>query len=68
MENKNKSNIVNDYSKFQQGSLVGKGNGVLTRSEDIKDNNENFTDALATPSLEDVQHGETYGKKEYHGI
>lgn len=68
MQNKDKSDIVNEYSKIQQSPLVGRGNEVLTRAEDIKDNNEEFTDALATPSLEDVQHGETYDKKEYHGI
>lgn len=67
-KNKDKSNIINEYSKTQQGSLVGRGNEVLTRAEDIKDTGENFTNALDTPPLEDVEHGETYGKKEYHGI
>ncbi|MGM9934760.1 hypothetical protein [uncultured Clostridium sp.] len=68
MQNKDKSNITNEYSKIHQGSLVGRGNEVLTRAENIKDNNEKFTDALDTPPLEDVKHGETYGEKEYHGI
>lgn len=68
MANKDKSNIINEYSKTQQGSLVGRGNEVLTRAESIKDDNEKFTDSLDTPPLEDVKHGETYGTKEYHGI
>ena len=68
MQNKDKSNITDDYSKIQQGPLVGRGNEVLTRAEDITDNTENFTNSLAAPPLEDVQHGEKYGKKEYHGI
>lgn len=68
MGNKHKSNIINEYSKTQQGSLVGRGNEVLTRAENIKDDNEKFTDSLDTPPLEDVTHGETYGEKEYHGI
>lgn len=68
MQDKDKSNIVNEYSKIQQGSLVGKGNEVLTRAENIKDDNEEFTHSLDTPPLEDITHGETYGDKEYHGI
>lgn len=68
MANKHKSNIINEYSKTQQGSLVGRGNEVLTRAENIKDDNKNFTNSLDTPPLEDVKHGETYGEKEYHGI
>ncbi|NME83178.1 hypothetical protein [Clostridium sp. SM-530-WT-3G] len=68
MQNKDKPNIIDAYSQTQQGPLVGRGNDVLARAENIKDNNEDFTDSLATPSIEDVQHGKTYGKKEYHGI
>lgn len=68
MHNKDKSNIINEYSKIQQGSLVGKGNEVLTRADDIKDDNEKFTNSIDTPPLKDVTHGETYGDKEYHGI
>lgn len=68
MENKNKSDVLNDYSNIDQGPLVGRGNEVLARAENIKDKNEHFTDALAATPLEEAQHGETYGKKEYHGI
>ncbi|MDO5517956.1 MAG: hypothetical protein Q4F66_10395 [Clostridium sp.] len=68
MQNKDKSDIVDEYSKIQQGPLVGIGNEVLTRAEDIEDKNDKFTDALATKPLDEAQHGETYGKKEYHGI
>ena len=68
MPNKDKSNIIDEYAKIQQGSLVGRWNEVLVRPENIKDNNENFTDALDSPSLEEVMRGENYGGKEYHGI
>lgn len=68
MQNKDKSDIVNEYSKIQQGSLVGMGNELLTRAEDIKDDKEKFTNSIDSPPLKDVTHGKTYGDKEYHGI
>ncbi|HCW52713.1 MAG TPA: hypothetical protein DG753_03000 [Clostridium sp.] len=68
MQNKDKSDIVDAYSQNQQGPLTGRGNEVFARAENITNKNEEFTDSLSTPSLKDVQHGETYGKKEYHGI
>lgn len=68
MQNKSKSNVADDYSKLQQGSLVGKGNEVLARAENIKDTKKDYANSIDTPPLEDVEHGKTYGKKEYHGI
>lgn len=68
MQNKDKSNIVNEYSKIQQGPLVGRGNEVLTRAGDMKDSHEQYADSLDTPSLNEVEHGENYDGKEYHGI